>query len=1119
MIKRKNKTISLIFLGLFLISVIGFVYAQEEKSNFNEKSNIDLGDDKKVVSSNDKISLDLKNIEIIEFLRILSLKTGKTIVPTKDVTGRISLFLNNVSFQEVLDILILSQNLACEKKGAIIYIMSNREYKALYGKEYTEFRRMATIKLNYAKPANIFNAISQLKSDIGKIVVDEATGTVIIIDIPEKVALIQKMVKKLDLSLNTQVYDLNYIKPADAKIQLTAAITPGTGEVIIDERSGKAIVSDLPDKMHKITKLVGEIDEETRQVFIEGEIIQVTISDEFNRGIDWEKVFTEAKLHGLDLVGTFPASPVLSAFQKVSVGTLATDHYKAMVSFLSTYGKLETLSQPRIAIVNNEESNIMVGTRDAYVTQTLSQGDTSTVTSEQVEFIDVGVKLKVVPSINSDGYITMKIKPEVSSISETITTSLGSRIPIVQTAETETVIKVKDGTMIMLGGLLEKYDTDNSAGIPKLGRLPWIGALFGRRDKLIKRKELVIFITPHLISGSVSQKGVNRDKYISSDFLLNDKTEAEMIAEKKLKEEAEAKRKAQVRERLEKEARAKADEKAKIEAEGRFKAEEKAKFEAQERAKAEVIAKEAALARQKAESDVEIKLQEKAELERKVKWETQERIKQEEKLRLETEARLQAEEKAKTEIDARLKAEFKAQEEKFSREETDKKIKYEMEYKTRLAESMAKSEVEARVKAEEKAKLEVQERLIAEALAKKEIVTRKKIEEESQAKLREKIELENKAKLALQERIKLEEKIIKSREVVNQDQEDSKIQLAQAKLEEKKEKLKSGPEKPESLVPNIQSKAKAELEARTKEKNIELKNKALDIVETKQKEEEKLKIKLSAAEIAKLEKTAKLEEKKKAQEKKNAETKQKLLENDKQKSVEKAKAEAAAKARAQEKAKQEQLLRKQKETPKKPIKDVNLKLVDKELDKLQSKIVVEQPKPTVKKENLKLPEVMPQDNVTVKQEIEYNLDKINYQSKSGIKSDEIKRNYAKALSKQDLGKLEEAKKLYEKIIDLDSFYAPAYNQLGIIYETKNKVYDALMMYLKAIEVDSDYAPTYTNMALLKETQGDYAGAIKYWNKRALIGKDSDYWVKFAYKSIERLNEKVNQIKINANKIW
>jgi type II secretory pathway component GspD/PulD (secretin) len=495
---------------------------------------IPVGAEEPPAASNEKISLDLKSIDIAELLRILSLKTGKTIVSSKDISGRISLYLNNVSFLDVLDIILVTQGWACDKKRDIIYIMSNAEYKRLYGRDYSEPRTIKTVKLKYAKPVNIFNAVSQLKSDIGKIVADEASGTIILIDIPEKLELLEKSIKELDIPLETAIYDLNYAKPADARTQLTAAMTPGTGEVFVDDRNGKAIISDLPKKMEKLGALVKELDEETRQVFIEAEIIQVTLSNDFKRGIDWEKVFSESKLAGLDFVGSFPVSPVLSAYQKISVGTVDKNKYKAIINLLDSYGDTEMLSQPKIAVVNNEEAHIMVGVRDAYVTQTLSQGQSTTVTSESIQFIDVGVKLKVVPTINKEGFITMKIKPEASSVRETISTALGSRIPIVQTSEAETVIKIKDGATIMLGGLLEQTKKDTTDGVPGLSRMPLVGPLFSRQSKERKKTELVVFITPHIIRGDAAKKGSEPEDFIPSSVMPHQLREK--VVSKKLNE-------------------------------------------------------------------------------------------------------------------------------------------------------------------------------------------------------------------------------------------------------------------------------------------------------------------------------------------------------------------------------------------------------------------------------------------------------------------------------------------------------------------------------------------------------------------------------------------------------
>ncbi len=541
---KLNKKLNILAIMIFLIAAaliptISFSVAQEEQIPQE--------------NSEDKISLDLKNVDIVELLRIVSLKTGRTIVPSKDVAGRITVYLSNVAFNDVLDIILLTQGLALNKKDNVYYVMSEAEYKKMYGKDYVDQRQIETVKLSYAKPSVVFNALGQLKSDVGKIVVDETTGTIILIDIPEKLELLKKTITELDKPLITTIFDLNYIKAADAKAQLNAAVTQGTGGVIIDERSGKAIISDLPGKMKSLGMLVREIDEESRQVYLEADIVELTLSDKFERGIDWEKVFNEAAMQGLNLAGYFPASSLsalgATAFQRITIGSLTSDQYDIVLNFLDTYGKTHVISQPRIAVVNNEEANIMVGVREAYITGSQSQATSTTVTSETVEFVDVGVKLKIVPRIGADGFITMKIKPEVSSVKSYLSTEI-SYVPIVQTSQSETVVKVKDGMMIMIAGMTKTEDIDSIKGWPVLSKIPYVGALFSYRSHEIKRTEVIIFLTPHLMRGDMGLRGEEITDILPMEYLpedLQNKVVRDKVidrninAPEKLKEEQDAK--------------------------------------------------------------------------------------------------------------------------------------------------------------------------------------------------------------------------------------------------------------------------------------------------------------------------------------------------------------------------------------------------------------------------------------------------------------------------------------------------------------------------------------------------------------------------------------------------
>ncbi|MCX5665626.1 MAG: type II and III secretion system protein, partial [Candidatus Omnitrophica bacterium] len=259
--------------------------------------------------------------------------------------------------------------------------------------------------------------------------------------------------------------------------------------------------------------------------------------DKFERGIDWDAMISGKawqkwlKVGTIDLKGFFPSTLTIPS-QKVTVGTLAQENYTSIIRFLQTYGDTRTLSRPRLAVVDNQEAKILVGTRQAYVSQTLSQAGTgTTVTSESIQFVDVGVKLNVVPSISSDGFIVMKIKPEVSAVETTLTTYLGSTIPIIKTSEAESVVKVKDGTMIMIGGMIKEESPDDITGWPYLSKLKGAGFLFGKRTVQRRRTELVIFITPHIITGEAPVDDHTVEDLVPAEIVPGD-LKRDMIDEK-----------------------------------------------------------------------------------------------------------------------------------------------------------------------------------------------------------------------------------------------------------------------------------------------------------------------------------------------------------------------------------------------------------------------------------------------------------------------------------------------------------------------------------------------------------------------------------------------------------
>ena len=226
-------------------------------------------------------------------------------------------------------------------------------------------------------------------------------------------------------------------------------------------------------------------------------------------GVNWAVLFQQ--LANLKLEGTFPIAPPVGPagpVGKLTIGTLADDNFETVIELLQTVGTTDVLSTPRISVVENEEAKILVGTREAFITSVVTQTQQAATTSEEVTFIDVGVSLTVTPTINQEGFVTMKIKPEVSSVTRTLTTASGNQIPIVQTSTAETTVMVKDGVTIIIAGLIDDQNTSTTRKVPILGDIPILGAAFRFKEEEVIKSELVIFLTPFIISGEESVAGI-----------------------------------------------------------------------------------------------------------------------------------------------------------------------------------------------------------------------------------------------------------------------------------------------------------------------------------------------------------------------------------------------------------------------------------------------------------------------------------------------------------------------------------------------------------------------------------------------------------------------------------
>lgn len=484
--------LNLFVLFFLFVAPLCVLNAQEEGDNFLSTASLarmtSASDAISVTPAGEgRISLDLKGVDIVELLKILSMKMDKNIVPTKEVMGRVSVFLNNVTFEDALDIILINNGLAAVKEKNITTVMPLKVYAEMYGQRYKETRKVRVFELKTASPKDVERALKQLKSDIGKVIVDEASGTVILVDVPSSLELMEKTLMTLDSPKNAEIFSLKYAKAQDVKKQLGKVFTPGASQVEVDARTNKMAVSDLPDKMKNIKKMIEAFDVEPKEVLIETQIVQVEYKGQF------------------PVVG-------LTDQGAVSVGTLSGSEFGSVMQELNRLAKTNVLSRPRIVVVSGEEGDILIGSREAYFSQTQTLSSGTTVTAEAINYMDVGIKLNVKPTVIEDGYVLMRIRPEVSSIQGYAVSPLGSKIPLLLTSRADTTVKVKNNAIVMIAGFMKDEGQKKKQPTPFWGHIPFLGKLFNQGVVDKKKTELAIFLTPHIVTGDAEKVDAEREQ-------------------------------------------------------------------------------------------------------------------------------------------------------------------------------------------------------------------------------------------------------------------------------------------------------------------------------------------------------------------------------------------------------------------------------------------------------------------------------------------------------------------------------------------------------------------------------------------------------------------------------
>ncbi|MFH2138081.1 MAG: secretin N-terminal domain-containing protein [Candidatus Omnitrophota bacterium] len=430
------------------------------------------------------ITVNAEHTDIVAVLKTIAEQAGSNLVVSKNVIGIVTVNLKDVTLTQALDSVIKSNNYLYTFEEGIINVYSYEEVK-----QEERFSKIATrvYTLKYADVADLRRILLSMKSNRGRIELNEKANQVIVTDTQEKIEDIEVAISRLDQQAVLKKYRLLFAKPSDVKSKLQQVIPDAKGEIFVDDRTNSLVVKATPVILNDVDELISGWDVQSRQVLIEAKILQVTLDKNRKTGIDWQ--YLKGKYN---LKGAF--SQDITSGGIFQVGMMGRRDYQSVLELLEASSDTDVLSSPRIVVMDGKQASILVGSSEPYVVQQ-KDIDTGLITTE-TKFLDVGIKLKVTPSITEDGFVIMNIQPEVSSARRVAEVD---NALAVDTTEADTTMMVKHGETVLLGGLIKDSNKLTTNKVPILGNIPLIGLFFRNDVKEKVKQELVVFITPHII--------------------------------------------------------------------------------------------------------------------------------------------------------------------------------------------------------------------------------------------------------------------------------------------------------------------------------------------------------------------------------------------------------------------------------------------------------------------------------------------------------------------------------------------------------------------------------------------------------------------------------------------
>jgi type IV pilus assembly protein PilQ len=422
--------------------------------------------------SGERLTLNFQDIDARAVLQLLADISGRNIVVSDTVSGNVTLRLQNVPWDQAMDIVLATKGLDMRENGNVIIVapaneIASREKADLESRR--EIRQLEPLfseylQVNYAKAGDIARLLGQggensLLSERGTVAIDDRTNTLLLKDTADRISDIRRLVMKLDIPVRQVLIESRIV-----------IVNDDFGRELGIKWGYTGIADKGSDGLYAVTGLAEGTDSIVNDFVNSGTVGLPNLNDRYMVNL-----------------------PVATPAGSFALAILDDDYLIDLeLSAAQAEGNGEVISSPRVITANQKEARIEQGVEIPYQEASAS-GATTT------NFKDAVLSLTVVPQITPDDRIIMDLKVTKDSVGELVSDGFGGRVPSIDTRAVETQVLVENGQTVVLGGIYETERGEQTSKVPYLGDIPVLGALFRSTSVVSNKSELLIFVTPKIL--------------------------------------------------------------------------------------------------------------------------------------------------------------------------------------------------------------------------------------------------------------------------------------------------------------------------------------------------------------------------------------------------------------------------------------------------------------------------------------------------------------------------------------------------------------------------------------------------------------------------------------------